>query len=116
MTGIPIEIKPAIQEFIQKHKIEALKQNERPWGGYELAMSIEDPLKNRIGFFTTRPWGASIPISVAMQDILEYYGHELPNSGNFSKWLGDERLLELQKILHQLSADATSVTPTETAP
>ena len=111
-----IYIKPALQEFIKKHGIEALKQNERPWGGYELALTIEDQHKNRIGFVTTRPWGASIPIGIATQDVLEYYGYELPNSGNFSRWLGDTRLLELQKILNQLSTETTNVTPTETTP
>lgn len=108
-----IDVKPALQDFIKRHGIEALKQNERPWGGYELALTIEDQYKNRVGFVTNRPWGASIPIGVAIQDILEHYGHELPNSGNFSKWLGDARLLELQSILHKLAAESVAVTPTE---
>lgn len=82
----------SINEFIESGSFQYKKLNERPWGSYELAVSIDNG-QNWAGFPRTFGFGFNEKeaFELALKDAVD--NHTLHDQ--LKQWLGTEKFLDL---------------------
>lgn len=91
------EIMKSMLEFLKSHNFQAQPHNERQWGSYEVALSLDGQGWAVLSDYT---FGSRIPLEAAAAIALTYairQGKFHPQTLN--AWLGEGRANELRTVV-----------------
>lgn len=97
--AITPEVMQKVLEFLKVHNFQAERHDERQWGSYEVALSLDGQGWAVLSDYT---FGSRIPLEAAAAIALTYairQGKFHPQTLN--QWLGEGRANELREMIRQ---------------